>query len=256
MRDWWIAGYDLGNRLATADTSRQRQACAARVRRSQQARAGLSPVVAAAAPPARPRGLPRRRVLSAFAIARTRRQDERRDGRRLAHRAARDRDPGRRRGGVHSDQRHLDHRRPDTSRQGSFQLERAPRRQRRPVGFARRLLGRDQSDQAGRGLAQARPRAVPRDGGVRAVRLRPRRVVAAPARPRRAADRDAQAGSVQSAAGRKRSADHFRRERRLLRQALRRADSAVRGGTLRQLRFASRRPARRNPGPESRFPTS
>ena len=69
--------------------SRQRQACAAGVRRFEQARAGLSPVVAAAAPSAGPRGVSRRRLLSAFAPARARRQDERRDGRRLADRAAR-----------------------------------------------------------------------------------------------------------------------------------------------------------------------
>src|SRR5260370_1360786 len=56
-------------------SSRQRPACAAGVRRSQQARAGLSTIVAAVAPPARPRGVSRRRLLSAFAIARARRQD-------------------------------------------------------------------------------------------------------------------------------------------------------------------------------------
>ena len=235
--------------------SRQRQACAAGVRRFEQARAGLSPVVAAAAPPAGPRGLSRRRLLSALAPARARRQDVRRDGRRLADRAAHHRDAGRRRLRLHPDQRHLDHRRPDHSRQGPVQLERAPRRQRRPVGFARRLLGRDQGDEAGRRHAQARPRAVPRDGGVRAVRLRPRRVVAAPARPRRAPDRDAQAESVQSAAGRKRSADHVRRERGLLRQALDRADSAVRDWDSTPSSTRATRTCSRKSGTRKRFPT-
>ena len=64
-------------------------------------------------------------------------------------------------------------------------------------------------------------------------------------------DRDAQAGSVQSAANGKRSADHVRRERGLLRQALGRADSPVRAGMLHLLRRASRRPARRNSGSKS-----
>ncbi|MCK7472833.1 MAG: hypothetical protein MZV49_03455 [Rhodopseudomonas palustris] len=40
-------------------------------------------------------------------------QAERRQRRRLADRAAGHRDPGQRRVGLHPDQRHLDHRRPD-----------------------------------------------------------------------------------------------------------------------------------------------
>ena len=62
--------------------SRQRHACADHLRRSVEARRGLSPDVAAAAPPAGPRGLSGRRVLSAFATVGTRRQDERRTRRR------------------------------------------------------------------------------------------------------------------------------------------------------------------------------
>ena len=46
--------------------------------------------------------------------------------------------------------------------------------QRRQLGVARRRLGADQGDAAGRRLAASRPRAVPRAGGVRAVRQRPR----------------------------------------------------------------------------------
>ena len=48
--------------------------------------------------------------------------------------------------------------------------------------------------------AQARARAVPRDGGVRAVRDRPRQGHARPARARRAPRRDPQAGPVRAAA--------------------------------------------------------
>ena len=47
------------------------------------------------------------------------------------------------------------------------------------------------------GLDQARARAVSRDGGVRAVRLGPRRLDAEAAQPRRAPDRAAQAAAVQ-----------------------------------------------------------
>ena len=46
------------------------------------------------------------------------------------------------------------------------------------------------------GLAQGRPGAVPRDGGVRDVRLRPRRGLASAARPRSAADGAAQAACL------------------------------------------------------------
>ena len=50
------------------------------------------------------------------------------------------------------------------------------------------------------GPAAARPRAVPRDGGLRDVRLRPRQVDAGAARPRPAHDRDPEAGPVPAAA--------------------------------------------------------
>ena len=76
----------------------------------------LSPDVAAAAPPAGPRSLSRRRVLSPFAPARARRQAEREERLGLADGAADHRDPGRRRVGLHPDQRDLDHRRPDLPR--------------------------------------------------------------------------------------------------------------------------------------------
>jgi F-type H+-transporting ATPase subunit alpha len=61
----------------------------------------------------RPRGLSGRRVLPALPPAGACREDERRQRRRFAHRAAGDRNPGGRRVGLHSDQRHLHHRRPD-----------------------------------------------------------------------------------------------------------------------------------------------
>ena len=57
---------------------RQRQARAGRLRRPLQARRGLPPALAAAAPPAGPRGVSRRRLLPALPPARARRQAARR----------------------------------------------------------------------------------------------------------------------------------------------------------------------------------
>ena len=117
----------------------------------------------------------------------------------LADRAADHRDPGRRRFGLHPDQRHLDHRRPDLPRDRPFQPGHPARRVGRPLRFAGRLRRADQGDQAGRRQAQGRARPVPRTGRVRAVRLRPRRQDQGPARPRLAHRRALQAAGVQSA---------------------------------------------------------
>ena len=94
---------------------RQRHARGDHLRRSVQAGRRLPADVAAAAPAAGPRSLSGRRVLSAFAPAGARRQDERRPQGRLAHRAAGDRNPGQRRVGLYPDQCHLHHRRADLS---------------------------------------------------------------------------------------------------------------------------------------------
>ena len=118
---------------------------------------------------------------------------------RLAHRAAGDRDAGQRRVGLYPDQRDLDHRRPDLPGDRPVLPGHPSGGERRPLGVARRLGGADQGDEEGRRQDQGRARAVPRDGGLRAVRLRPRRHHAAPAQPRRAADRAAQAAAVLAA---------------------------------------------------------
>jgi F-type H+-transporting ATPase subunit alpha len=97
--------------------------------------------LAAAAPSARPRSVSRRRVLSALASARALSKMNEGAGRRFADRAADHRDPGWRRLGLHSDQRDLDHRRPDLPRDRPVQLGRSPCRERRSLGVARRLLG-------------------------------------------------------------------------------------------------------------------
>ena len=116
----------------------QRQTRAVRLRRPDQARLRLPADVAAAAPPARPRGLPGRRLLPALAPARARGQAQRRPRRRLADGAAGDRDAGRRRLGLHPDERDLDHRRADLPGVQTVQLGRAPGDQRRHLGVARR----------------------------------------------------------------------------------------------------------------------
>ena len=56
-------------------------------------------------------------------------------------------------------------------------------------GISRGLLGPDEGDEEGRGQDQGRAGAVPRDGGLCPVRLRPRRHDPAPAEPRLAAHR-------------------------------------------------------------------
>ena len=101
------------------------------LRRSFEARRGVSRDFAAAAPSARTRGVSRRRVLSPQPSAGARREAEQREGRRIADRSAVHRNAGRRRFGLHSDQRDFDHRRPDLSRSRSVQLQRPSGHQRR-----------------------------------------------------------------------------------------------------------------------------
>ena len=82
-------------------------------------------------------------------------------GRRFADRSADHRDAGRRRVGLHPDERHLDHRRPDLPGNRPV-LSRYPSgHQRRSVGQPRRLGRSDQGDEAGRGHHQAGTRPVP-----------------------------------------------------------------------------------------------
>ena len=93
-----------------------------------------------------------------------------------------------------------------------------PGHQCRPLGQPRRLGGADQGDEAGRRPHQARARAIPRDGGLRAVRLRPRRRDAAPAGARRAAHRASEAAAIRADAGRGAGGVDLRRHARLSRQ--------------------------------------
>ena len=185
-----------------------------RLRRPVEAGDRLPHALAAAPPSAGPRGLPGRRLLPALPPARARREALRRARRRLADRAADHRDEGRRRLRVHPDQRHLDHRRPDLPRARPVLLRRPAGDQRRHLGVARRRQRADQGDEEGRRPPAARPRAVPRARGVRAVRLRARQGLAAAARPRRPRRRDPQAAAVRAAARRAAGGGDLRRDRR------------------------------------------
>ena len=78
--------------------------------------------------PAGPRGVPGRRLLPALPAAGALREALRRPRRRIAHRPADRGDQGQRRVGVHPDERHLDHRRPDLPGAGPLQLRRPSRR--------------------------------------------------------------------------------------------------------------------------------
>ena len=173
------------------------------------------PDVAAAAPPAGPRGLPGRRLLPALPPAGARGQAQRRPGRRLAHGAADHRDAGRRRVGLHPHQRHLDHRRPDLPRGGPVPLGRAPGHQRRHLGVARGRQRAVEADEEGGRQAAAGPVPVPRAGGVRAVRLRAGQGHPADAGPRRAAGGDAQPGRAGPVGGRGPGGRDLLRHRRL-----------------------------------------
>ena len=149
--------------------------------------------------PAGTRSLSRRRVLPAFAPARTRRENVGRHRRRLADRPAGHRDPGRRRFRLYPDQRDLDHRRPDLPGNRTVLQGHPPGGERRPLGLARRLRRADQGDEAGGRQDQAGTGAVPRNGGLRAVLLRPRSGDAEAAGPRRAPDGTAEAAAIPAA---------------------------------------------------------
>ena len=197
-----------------------------------QARLGLPRDVAAAPPPARPRGVSGRRVLPPLPPARTGRAHERGERRRLADGPADHRDPGRRRVGVHPDERHLDHGRPDLPRDRPVQRRPAARAEHRHLRLARGSAAQTKAMKKVAGAAQARPRAVPGARGVRAVRVGPRQGHARSADPRREAQRGHQAAPVPAAAGREAGRDPVRRDDG---QARRRADAArpgVRGAVL------------------------
>ena len=82
-------------------------------------------------------------------------------GRGLDDRPAARRDQGQRRVGLHPDQRHLDHRRPDLPRDRSVQLRCPPGHQRRHLGVPRRWVRADQGHAVGGRPPAPGPRPVP-----------------------------------------------------------------------------------------------
>ena len=130
-------------------------------------------------------------------LARAGRQAVRRERCRFAHGAADHRDQGRRRVGVHPDQRDLDHRRPGLPAGQPVQVGCPTGGRRGHLGVPSRQRCADQVDEVGGRHAQARPRPVPRARGVRHVRLRARCRLQGPARARLPAGRAAQAAAQQ-----------------------------------------------------------
>ena len=136
-------------------------------------------------------------------------------GRRLADRATGDRDAGRRHLGLHPDERHLDHRRPDLPGERPLLLGSSPGDQRRHLGLAGGRQRADEGDEEGRQPAAPGPLPVPRARGLRPVRLgaRPRDPEAA--RQRRADGRGAQPEGAPADAGGRAGRLDLRRHRRL-----------------------------------------
>ncbi len=92
--------------------------------------------------------------------------------RRLAHRAADHRDPGRRRLCLHPDERDQHHRRSDLPGERPVLFGCSACHQRRYLRQPRGWQRADQGDEEDRGHAASRAGAVPRNGGVRPVRQR------------------------------------------------------------------------------------
>ena len=115
---------------------------------------------------------------------------------RLSHSAPCDRDAGQRCVGLYSDQRDFNHRRPDLPRDRSVLSGHSPGGERWPFGVASWLLCPDKGHEKSRRSYQGRTCAIPRNGGVRPVRLRPRCHHPAPAQSRCPVDRAVEATAI------------------------------------------------------------
>ena len=138
---------------------RQRQARAHHLRRPVQARGRLPPDLAAAAPPAGPRGVSRATSSTSTRACSSAPPSSPTSRRRVADGAADHRDPGRRRLGLHS--RPTSSRSPtarSSSRPTCSTRASGPRHQRRHLGLARRRQRADQGHEAGRRHAPPRAR--------------------------------------------------------------------------------------------------
>ena len=115
------------------------------------------------------------------------------------------------------DQRDLHHRWADLPRDRSFLSGHPPRGECWLIGVARRLCRPGEGDEAGGRQDQRRAGAISRDGGLRPVRLRPRRHHPAPAQSRRPTDRAAEASAILPPQGRGAGRGHLCRRERLSR---------------------------------------
>ena len=154
--------------------------------------------------------------------------------RRFADRPAGHRDPGQRRVGLYSDQRDFDHRRPDLPRDRSVLSGHSPGGERRHLGQPRGFVGADQGDEDRRRPDQGRAGAVPRNGGLREVRLRPRRLDPEDAGARRTPDRAVEAAAIQALRRRRAGGRDLCRHPRLSRSVPDRARRRVPGGAALQ----------------------
>jgi F-type H+-transporting ATPase subunit alpha len=100
------------------------------------------------------------------------------------------------------------------------------------VGNSVSRVGGSAQVKAMRSVAAPRPGAVPRAGGVRAVRLRPGQEHAEPAESRPASRRSAEAAAVPAADGREAGRDHLRGDQRLSRSGAGGAGPRLRIGSL------------------------
>ena len=135
--------------------------------------------------------------------------------RRLADGAADHRDAGQRRLGLHPDQRHLDHRRPDLPRARPVLRGHSAGPERRHLGLARGLVGADQGDEAGRGQDEAGAGAFRELAAFAQFASRPRPHHARAARARPALAGSPEAAAVPAVLAGQGSHDHLRADQRL-----------------------------------------
>ena len=157
-----------------------------------------------------------------------RRRCPKRTARGQPDRAAGDRDAGGRRVGLHPDQRHQHHGRPDLPGDRTVLQGYPPGGERRPVRVARGFGGTDQGDEAGgRQASSSSWRSTARWRRSRSSRPTSTPVHAEAAGARGPPYRVAEAAAIQAGAGGGAGADHLRRHARVSRQHARSAGSAT-----------------------------
>ncbi len=155
---------------------------------------------------------------------------------RFADRAADHRDAGWRRVGLHSDQRDLDHRRPDLPRDGTVLPGHPPGREHWSVGVARGFLGADQRDEVGRGQGEAGTGAVREMAAFAQFGSDLDASTPAAAEPRSAPDRADETAAILAADQCRDRLRDLRRHQRLSRQDCRQGRGRFEAGLLKHLR--------------------